>query len=247
LPENHESLTFKHPLTFAMKIRHIPGIAFALGLAATATAQEGWTYLFKDTDLEEFYFDFIESTEPEDVFELEPDGTLVIKGEGQPEGYIQTLDEYENYEIKLEYRWPGEPGKSGIQIHSTSDTAHSIWPESIEIQLEPGRSGDFWVLNNSIDVEEEQLPNKAAERNRRIRFTPKPEPRDYGKPKKEVEKDPEQWNAMHIVAEDDTIKVYLNEKLVNEARNASASSGYITIQAEESNLEIRNFRIRQLD
>lgn len=230
-----------------MKTRLISLAAATLSIASFTTAADGWTYLFKEMPLEEFYFDFIESAEPEDVFEIKPDGTLIVKGEGQPEGYIQTLDEYENYEIKFEFRWPGEPGKGGIQIHSTSDTAHGIWPESIEIQLEPERSGDFWVLNNSIDVEEEQMPQKAAERNRRIRLTPKPEPRNYGKPKKKLEKDPEEWNAMHIVAEADTITVFLNEKLVNVGKNASVTSGFITIQAEESNLEIRNFRLRELE
>ena len=230
-----------------MKTRPIPLIASALALASLASADEGWTYLFRDVDLEEFYFDFVESAEPDEVFEIKADGTLLIKGEDNPEGYLQTLDEYENYELMFEYRWPGEPGKSGIQIHSASSTAHGVWAESIEIQLEPERSGDFWVLNNSIDVEEEQMPDKAAERNRRIRLTPEPEPRNYGKPKKELEKDPDQWNAMRIVADEDTIKVYLNGKLINEGKNASATSGFITIQAEESNLEIRDFRIRQLD
>ncbi len=212
-----------------------------------ASAADDWTFIFKDTDYGDFYFDFVEDAKPEDVFEIKPDGTLLVKGADQPEGYIQTLDEYENYEIKFEYRWPDKPGKSGIQIHSTSDTAHSIWPESIEIQLEPKHSGDFWLLNNTIDVEEEQIPEKAAERNRRIRLTPKPEPRDYGKPKKKLENEPDQWNAMHIVAEGDNIKVFLNDKLVNEGKNASASAGYITIQAEEANIEIRNFRVRELD
>ncbi len=230
-----------------MKTRYLPCITIIALLSSYASAQDGWTYLFKDTDLNEFYFDFVEEAEPEDVFEIEPDGTLIIKGADKPEGYIQTLDEYENYEIKFEFRWPDKEGKSGIQIHSTSDTAHSIWPESIEIQLEPEHSGDFWLLNNSIDVEEEQMPSKAAERNRRIRLTPKTEPRDYGKPKKKLEKEPDQWNAMHIVAKGDSIKVYLNEKLVNEGKNASATSGFITIQTEGSNLEIRNFRLRELD
>ncbi|MDQ8180134.1 DUF1080 domain-containing protein [Pelagicoccus sp. SDUM812005] len=230
-----------------MKTRLLPLVVSTLLFASYATAQGDWTYLFKDVDHNEFYFDFIEEADPEEVFEIKADGTLLIKGAGQPEGYLQTLDEYEDYEIKFEFRWPDEPGKSGIQIHSTSDTAHSIWPESIEIQLEPEHTGDFWLLNNSIDVEEEQMPDKAAERNRRIRLTPKPEPREYGKPKKKLENEPDEWNALHIVAKGDTIQVYLNDKLVNEGKNASATSGFITFQAEEANIEIRNFRLRELD
>lgn len=230
-----------------MKTPFIPILILAGLSSASLSEADTWIQLFKDTDHNDFYFDFLEEAAPEDVFEFKADGTLLIKGKDNPEGYIQTLDEYEDYEIKFEFRWPDEPGKSGIQIHGTSDTAHSIWPESIEIQLEPEHSGDFWLLNNKIEVEEEQMPKKAAERNRRIRLTPKPTVREYGKPKKKLEKAPDQWNAMHIVAKGDNIKVYLNEKLVNEGKEASAKSGFITIQAEEANIEIRNFRIRELE
>lgn len=212
-----------------------------------AYAASEWTYLFKDAEHGDFYFDSIEEIDPEEVFEFKADGTLQINGEGESDAYIQTLDEYEDYELRFEYRWPKEPGKSGIQIHSTSDTAHSIWPESIEIQLEDENSGDFWVLNTEIEVEEEQMPDKAADRNRRLRLKPEKKPFEYGEPKKELEKDPDQWNAMRIVAKGDTIDVYLNDELVNHGTEASVTSGFITLQAEGSDIEIRNFRIRELD
>ncbi|MBK1879448.1 3-keto-disaccharide hydrolase [Pelagicoccus mobilis] len=206
-----------------------------------------WEHIFKGIDLEEFYFDFIEEAEPADVFEIKDDGTLVIKGEDQPEGYIQTLDEYENFELSFAFKFPEGEGKSGVIIHCNGDTAHGIWPEGIEIQLEPKNNGDFWLLNNEIDVEENQMPNKAAERNRRLRIPQKKTTYTTQHLKKERERPPEQWNDMRIVAKEDTIQVFLNGELVNDGKNASASAGFISVQAEESNIEIKDFRIRELD
>ncbi|WP_339382552.1 DUF1080 domain-containing protein [Pelagicoccus albus] len=211
-----------------------------------AQADSAGTYLFKGAEYGDFYFDSLEGEEPDEVFEFETDGTLLIHGEGKSEAYIQTLDEYENYEVSFEYRWPGEPGKSGIQIHCTSDTSFSIWPECIEIQLEYENSGDFWLLNTELEVEEEQMPLKAADRNRRHRLKIE-EKRKYGEPPIKVELPADQWNRMRIIAKEDTVQVYLNDHLINEGKNASTNSGYITIQAEESDFVIKDFRIRELD
>lgn len=221
-------------------------IALALSAFVTSSLHADWEHIFKGIDPEEFYYDFVEETEPGDVFEIKADGTLVVSGEGKPEGYIQTLDEYEDFELAFAFRFPSGEGKSGIIIHCNSDTAHSIWPEGIEIQLEPKNTGDFWLLNNQIDVEENQMPSKAAERNRRLRIPQQKTTYTTAHLRKEREKPADQWNEIRIVAEGDTIKVYLNEFLVNDGKNASATAGFIAVQAEESNIEIRDFRIREL-
>jgi len=226
-------------------IRTLLTLSFA-SLAA-AQLQAEWTHLFKGIDPEEFYYDFIEETEPSEVFTIESDGTLIVNGADKPEGYIQTLDEYENFELSFAYRFPSGEGKSGVIIHCNGDTAHGIWPEGIEIQLEPKKSGDFWLLNSEIDVEENQMPEKAAERNRRLRIPQKKTTYTTAHLKKQREKPAKEWNQMRIVAEDDTVKVYLNEFLVNDGKNASATAGFISVQAEESDIEIKEFRIRELD
>lgn len=205
-----------------------------------AYAQSEWESPFDGASHLDFYFDFEEEADPEEVFEFGSGNILKINGKDQPNGYIQTLDEYENYEIEFDWHWPDEPGNSGILIHSNSDPAWSIWPESIEIQLQYENVGDFWLLNSKLEVEEEQMPIKSKDRDRRLRLKVE---KLYDK----LEDKPERWNSMHIVAKDDTIKVFINDELVNEGKNASRTSGYITIQAEGADLEIRNFRIRELD
>lgn len=199
-------------------------------------AEEEWTYLFEGATHGDFYYDFLEDADPEEVFEFTDDKGLLIKAKDNPEGYIQTLDEYSDYELAFEWRWPEEEGESGVLIHSSIDPAYSVWPESIEIQIKPEEVGDFWLLNRQLEVTDEQKPKKAAERDRRLKL------KDKGKEKKKGE-----WNSMRILAEGDTVKVYLNDELVNEGTGASATSGYITLQAQGSDIEFREFRLRQLE
>lgn len=228
-----------------MKNRFLSLITLLSIGVSLSSAEEAWTELLTEVELTEYYFDFEEDAEPGDVFEIKADKSLLIKGKDQPEGYIQTLDEYEDYEIMFEYRWPDEPGKSGIIIHCSSDTSFSIWPEGVEIQLEPERSGDFWLLNTKMEVNEDQMPEKAAERNRRLRLKPSKKANSLEREKQKIiEKEPDEWNKMRIVAYQDTIKVYLNGRLANEGKDVSVTTGFISFQAEDSNLEIRSLKIR---
>lgn len=202
---------------------------------AFASAEEEWTYLFNDPEANEFYYTFLEDTEPEDVFKFQENGNLLIEGKDKSIGFIQTLDEYSSYEIETDWRWPGEPGNSGIQLHSTSFPNYSIWPESIEVQIEHENVGDFRLLNMKLEVEkEEQMPKKSSERRKRYKLL-------------DAEKEPGEWNSLRIVVKEKEITIYLNDKLVNKGTDPSSTSGYITIQSEESNIEFRDFKIREIE
>ena len=207
-----------------------------LTLATTCSAfsEEDWTNLFKDASHEDFYFTFIEDTKPEDVFKFTDDGTLLVEGKGKPIGFIQTLDEYTSYEIQTDWRWPNEAGNGGIQLHCASYPHTSIWPESIEVRLTHKHTGDFWLRGMTIEVEQAQMPKKAAERNKRYRLLDK-------------EKKPGEWNELQILVTKKEIAVSLNGKRVNKGINPSSTSGYITIKSEDSDIEFRNFKIRKLN
>ncbi len=36
---------------------------------------------------------------------------------GVPNGYIKTANRYANYKLTVEWRWPAEPGNSGVLLH----------------------------------------------------------------------------------------------------------------------------------
>lgn len=68
--------------------------------------------LFNGSDLSGWEYFLVDSNAVmEDVWSVE-DGILVCQGE--PRGYLQTENGYENFQLVVEWRWPEEPGNSGV-------------------------------------------------------------------------------------------------------------------------------------
>lgn len=206
-------------------------------LAACQPAQnrgqeQAWSYLFKKNVPGNYLLkgeggDYDWSN----VFHIPQDGVLSVTGKGHPIAWIQTKKQYENFELQFDFRWPDEPGNSGIQLYST-DTAHfSIWPQCIEVQMAHNNVGAFWLLGQSLDANPKQIPENTNLQNKRNYLL-------------NAEKPAGQWNHMKIIALNNTLEVYLNGTLVNKGWNTSHSKGKITIQAEESNIDYREFKIR---
>src|SRR5690606_37706393 len=102
----------------------------------------GWTPVLEDP-----------TVRPEDVWSV-ADG--VLRCTGRPIGYLRTVrDDFENYMLELEWRWPPgtQGGNNGVLVHTSTPGVLGIWPKSIEIQLEKGNAGDFWVIGTELDVE----------------------------------------------------------------------------------------------
>lgn len=60
----------------------------------------------------------------------------VIHCTGEPAGYLRTTTPYNNYELTLEWRFPGKGGNSGVLLHIQDKD--EVWPKSIEAQLNSG-------------------------------------------------------------------------------------------------------------
>jgi hypothetical protein len=171
------------------------------------------------------------------------DGMLVSLG--VPRGHLLTDNVYRNYRLQVEYRFPGKPGNCGVLVHASRLRALSrMFPQSIEVQMQSGQAGDFWCIQENIEV-----PNMEARR-------PKKEGQNYGGAEGDArrilnltdtsEKTPGEWNTMVIEARDRTVKVWVNGDLVNDGFNATADRGKIAIQAEGSEVEFRKVEIGPL-
>ena len=55
---------------------------------------------------------------------------------GTPGGHLITDAVYQNYRLRLEYRFAGEPGNCGALVHcSTPRALYQMFPKSIECQM----------------------------------------------------------------------------------------------------------------
>ncbi|MDO9376676.1 MAG: DUF1080 domain-containing protein [Ferruginibacter sp.] len=162
------------------------------------------------------------------------DGMLVSLG--TPGGHLITDAIHKNYRLNLEYRFAGKPGNCGVLVHASTPRAlYSMFPKSIEVQMEHTNAGDFWCI-----VEDITTPDMEARRGPKAEWGgTEGKRRNIKNLKDNSEKPLGQWNRMTIECVKDTIKVWLNNDLVNYGYNSSVTEGNIALQAEGAEVEFR--------
>jgi hypothetical protein len=164
------------------------------------------------------------------------DGLLVSMG--KPEGHLITDRTFSNYRLEVEYRFPRGGGNCGVLVHASKPRAlYDMFPQSIEVQMQSGHAGDFWCIEENIEVPdmEKRRPRKegqaygggTADARRILNLTD-----DSEKPLGE-------WNRMVIECRGNEVKVWVNDDLVNHGFNSTVSSGKIALQAEGTEVEFR--------
>lgn len=171
----------------------------------------------------------------EDVWQVE-DGVLICKG--NPLGYLYTKQNYRDFTLKLQWRWPQgkQPGKGGVLIRTTGE--NKIWPKSLEAQINAPDAGDFWGLNGySFSGPEERLKSLNHDKFGKLTNLKKI---------KNTENPPGQWNSYEIIAKGETVTLIINGEIVNKATNCQLDSGTICITSEGSEIHFQNIEITPL-
>jgi hypothetical protein len=187
-----------------------------------------------------------------DVPDLEKDSTLripfIVRGGwlvslGTPEGHLITDSIYQNYRLEVEYRFPSEPGNCGVLVHASTPRAlYEMFPKSIEVQMMHENAGDFWCIVEDItvpDMEKRRGPKEewgiTEGKGRRILNLTDGSEKPIG-----------EWNYMTIECKNDSIKVWLNNDLVNVGYNCTSNKGQIAVQAEGAEVEFRKLLLTVL-
>lgn len=224
---------------------------------------KGWYTFIKDRG---------KNQDPKDVFTVN-DGVLRISGEEW--GCITTKDAYADYRLVMEFKW-GEKTwgtradrarDNGLLLHSEGEDGgySGTWMHSIECNIIEGGTGDFIVVGDGSDrfaitspIAPErhgktpvyQAGGELLEVNRgRINW--------YGRDpnwkdtlgfrgSQDVEHPVGQWNTLECVVKGDSIDVYLNGKLVNQAVRVRPSKGRIQVQSEGAEMFVRKLDLRPL-
>ena len=176
---------------------------------------EGWHIYLKDAD-----------ADAKDVWKVR-DGEIWCTG--NPTGFLRTKEEYSDYKLVLEWRWPEKPGNSGVLLHMSGE--EKIWPLCIEAQLMHKRAGDFVGMGYTFNE------NK-AEKGGFISYTPHmsdPSEKELGG-----------WNKYEITCKGGTIEATINGQLQNKATGVNISKGYIGFQSEGVPIMFRNITLTPL-
>lgn len=202
--------------------------------------------LFNGKDLTGWHVDVPAA---DDDPEIEPsfvvrEGKLVSLG--KPLGHLITDKEYANYRLELEYRFANKPGNCGVLVHASRPRAlYGMFPASIEVQMNSGHAGDFWCIDENIEVPdmEKRRPKgknqkwggKQGDARRILNLTD------------DSEKPVGEWNKMVIECVGGEVKVRVNGDLVNHGKNCTVSQGQIALQAEGVEVEFKGLLLTPLE
>ena len=167
----------------------------------------------------------------------------VLVSLGTPNGHLITDSSYQNYRLEVQYRFVGEPGNCGVLVHASTPRAlYQMFPKSLEVQMMHENAGDFWCIVEDIkvnDMEKRRGPKEnwgitEGKERRVINLTDGSE-----KPLGE-------WNIMVIECKEKTIKVWVNNDLVNDGYDCTTSKGNIAVQAEGAEVEFKRIELTAL-
>ena len=182
---------------------------------------DGWTIFVDDSIID-----------PVDFFYVN-DG--MIETVGVPLGYLRTVNEYSDYKLHVEWRYPEDPTNSGIFLHTSGPDL--LWPNHFQGQLKSGDAGDFIVHGIGCSATIADTVYTSTESKVKP-ILPKLNPSN--------EKPAGEWNSFDITCEGNTIELVVNGILQNRATNCSLTRGGIGLQAEGSKIQFRNLWIEQI-
>ena len=146
------------------------------------------------------------------------DDVLVCRG--KPFGYLRTKKLYDNFEFRLEWKYPKDAnGNSGVLIYTGKED--KIWPNAIQVQLHGPTAGSVF-------------PSADAKTDNKLMV------RDLSKPVG-------QWNTCVITAKAGRVSVVINGKKVGEVTGCKPSLGSIALQSEGSEVHFRRITLKPLE
>jgi Domain of Unknown Function (DUF1080) len=177
------------------------------------------------------------NADPDNNFKIE-DSALHVSGKDL--GYAITEQAYSNFHFKVDFKWgtkkwpPRENAKrdGGVCYNIPLNEPDSIWPKSIECQIQEGDVGDFWLLGFST-IKSNGIQNTPSNHTRMIK-------------QKDAEKPNGEWNTVEIISYNGKCIQIVNGVVVNAGEEASTKEGRILLQSEYSEIYYRNVKIRKL-
>src|SRR5262245_56090488 len=213
--------------------------------------------------------------DPLKVFTVAPDidGAPAIRISGEVFGELRTTRSFENYHLKLQFKWgqkkwpPRDRSEtqrdSGLlyHVHAPPGQNGRTWARSIELQIQERDVGDLYAIGSTIAVRSKARPGTTPAL---YDYDPNGEwlffTQSHGQPGRCIkqpdnEKPSGEWNTVELIAfGQDSIHI-VNGKVVmrlhgptriDTAVPASVTSGPIILQSEGAEVFYRDIQIRSI-
>ena len=184
--------------------------------------------LFNGTNFDGWTFCMKNDADPKQTWSVTQG---VIRCTGTPVGYLRTTQAYSNYVVTVVWRFvkiAPKADNSGVLVHIQSPD--KVWPVCIQNQGKSGRQGDLFVMAGAECKEHRGLnPNSPVA----MRGPPNENP--VG-----------DWNTNVTLCAGNGVKAVINGKPENEITECTVSSGFVGIQSEGADIEIRRIFLEPL-
>ena len=211
-----------------MNYKRLLVITFAAMMAYTLNAQNSsqrttGTKLFNGKDFTGWKFCMANNAAPENTWSIKDS---LIYCMGKPNGYIRTEKAYSNFKVTVQWRFI-RPGNTGMMVFMQEPD--QVWPRCVECQGMHDHQGDFWLWggvgcakplvtqNNGIIMQESSAEKPVGE-----------------------------WNIYQVICSGNSVEIVVNGKSMNKLTDCNVSSGFIGLQSEGAELEIRSVTVEPL-
>jgi len=148
----------------------------------------------------------------------------VIHCTGKPAGYLRTTQSYSNYFLTVEWRFrkiAPQADNTGILVHM--QLPDKVWPQCVQVQGKHDRLGDLFLMAGAESKEHQGL-----DKNTPIPFRGASREKSVG-----------EWNTCETICIHNKVESFINGYFVNETTECTLNGGFIGIQSEGGDIEIR--------
>ena len=195
--------------------------AFAGILPAQIISPANRIELFNGTNFNGFVFCMRKNADPAKTWSVT---NGLIHCNGNAIGYLRTKQIYSNDVVTVVWRFVKVTPKkdnTGVLVHM--QLPDKVWPKCVQNQGKSGRQGDLFVMAG-VECDE----HKGMNENTPVSFRGAPDENPVG-----------DWNTNTTICAGNDVKAVINGKLLNEITGCTVASGFIGVQSEGADFEVR--------
>ena len=199
-------------------------LAFTFAASRTASAQNSaGVDLFNGKDFSGWTFFMRSNSAPEQTWAIT---NGLIHCTGKPNGFMRTKNSYHDYQCTVEWRFL-KPGNTGVLVDM--QLPDKVWSKCVECQGMHDHQGDFWLWGGAVCQEPFNLKKNGIAMLQPSNENPAGE-----------------WNTYQVVCAGDTVEIIVNGTSMNKLTGCNVSSGFIGLQSEGAEIEVRKIFLEPL-
>ena len=199
-----------------------------LGCGQTAVTPTGHTELFNGRDFSGWTFAIKGDADPLATWSVT---NGVIHCTGKPIGYLRSVTPYQDYVLTVEWRFlKVAPKADNTGVLVQMQLPDKVWPECVQVQGKHTRQGDLFLMMGAESKEHRGMDANT------------PLPLRGGSNEHPIG----EWDTVRTVCAGSTVTAYVNDRLMNETTECTVTNGFIGIQSEGGDIEIRRMALDPL-